>query len=450
MAFSSVYSRRTSKCLALATAIAGSACAAGVSRAGLSLVLVDRTAQKIWRLTDANNSNTIEAGEAFIWFDGTNAATTPGFLTPFAFALRPIDNAVLVGDANSANRSVYLIKDVDRNGSAMGSSESRVVLTGANASGAAITAPSGVAFFPGFDLAYVNAGAGANPDAMYRLHDGDASGTYQEAGEAAQWVTGWSTFGTGNTSFSPQEIVIDASGVGYLRNSNSAAPGHSVWKFRDANGNGRADDPDELTLWFDNSNAVGITMGAGFVMELDLARPRTIYTNHLLSLGGGINRKQIVRLTDLNSDGNANGPDESVVVYTTDEASLTIQDVVSLPNGDLYFTDVSASPGGKRIFRLHDQDSDGLYLTTGERTEFLSQSTAAAAGILDVRYIGWLRDISACATDFNNSGTLSVDDIFDFLNAWFNTDPRADFNNVNGLNVQDIFDYLNAWFAGCP
>jgi hypothetical protein len=41
-----------------------------------------------------------------------------------------------------------------------------------------------------------------------------------------------------------------------------------------------------------------------------------------------------------------------------------------------------------------------------------------------------------------------VQDIFDFLNAWFAGSPSADYNG-GGLSVQDIFDYLNAWFAGC-
>jgi hypothetical protein len=41
-----------------------------------------------------------------------------------------------------------------------------------------------------------------------------------------------------------------------------------------------------------------------------------------------------------------------------------------------------------------------------------------------------------------------VQDIFDYLNAWFANDPRADFNGA-GQSVQDIFDYLSAWFAGC-
>ena len=54
-----------------------------------------------------------------------------------------------------------------------------------------------------------------------------------------------------------------------------------------------------------------------------------------------------------------------------------------------------------------------------------------------------------CRADFNENGTLNAQDIFDYLGAWFASDPRADFNGVNGLNAQDIFDYLAAWFAGC-
>ncbi|HMN42683.1 MAG TPA: GC-type dockerin domain-anchored protein [Phycisphaerales bacterium] len=54
----------------------------------------------------------------------------------------------------------------------------------------------------------------------------------------------------------------------------------------------------------------------------------------------------------------------------------------------------------------------------------------------------------ACVPDFNHSGGLEVQDIFDFLNAWFAGDPAADVNG-HGLGVDDIFDFLNAWFAGC-
>ncbi len=54
-----------------------------------------------------------------------------------------------------------------------------------------------------------------------------------------------------------------------------------------------------------------------------------------------------------------------------------------------------------------------------------------------------------CAADFNGSNDLSVQDIFDFLGAWFTSDPSANFNGGE-LSVQDIFDFLNSWFSGCP
>jgi hypothetical protein len=58
-----------------------------------------------------------------------------------------------------------------------------------------------------------------------------------------------------------------------------------------------------------------------------------------------------------------------------------------------------------------------------------------------------------CKANFNQStGTtpVTVQDIFDFLAAYFALDPTADFNGLGGVTVQDIFDFLGAYFAGCP
>lgn len=57
--------------------------------------------------------------------------------------------------------------------------------------------------------------------------------------------------------------------------------------------------------------------------------------------------------------------------------------------------------------------------------------------------------VRICAADINCSGSLSVQDIFDFLAAYFEQAPGGDFNGVNGHTVQDIFDFLAAYFAGC-
>jgi hypothetical protein len=54
---------------------------------------------------------------------------------------------------------------------------------------------------------------------------------------------------------------------------------------------------------------------------------------------------------------------------------------------------------------------------------------------------------AACPADWNHSGTVSVQDIFDFLASYFA--GAGDFNASGATTVQDIFDFLAAYFAGC-
>ncbi len=56
----------------------------------------------------------------------------------------------------------------------------------------------------------------------------------------------------------------------------------------------------------------------------------------------------------------------------------------------------------------------------------------------------------SCRADFNSTGSVTVQDIFDFLAAWFVQNPRADFNADTQITIQDIFDFLTVWFTGCP
>jgi hypothetical protein len=58
--------------------------------------------------------------------------------------------------------------------------------------------------------------------------------------------------------------------------------------------------------------------------------------------------------------------------------------------------------------------------------------------------------LALCIADFNCSGTVTVQDIFDFLAAYFSGNTLADVNASGAVSVQDIFDFLEAYFEGCP
>lgn len=58
-------------------------------------------------------------------------------------------------------------------------------------------------------------------------------------------------------------------------------------------------------------------------------------------------------------------------------------------------------------------------------------------------------ELRICLADFNCSGSVSVQDIFDFLAAYFAGEFRSDINASMSITVQDIFDFIAAYFAGC-
>jgi len=56
--------------------------------------------------------------------------------------------------------------------------------------------------------------------------------------------------------------------------------------------------------------------------------------------------------------------------------------------------------------------------------------------------------VPCCKADFNQLGTVTVQDIFDYLNAYFMQQPAAD-TNGGGVSIQDVFDFLRGYFSGC-
>lgn len=56
---------------------------------------------------------------------------------------------------------------------------------------------------------------------------------------------------------------------------------------------------------------------------------------------------------------------------------------------------------------------------------------------------------AVCAADMDGTGTVTLDDLFIYLDRWYTNAPSADLNRDGSVTLQDIFDYVNAWFTPC-
>lgn len=82
----------------------------------------------------------------------------------------------------------------------------------------------------------------------------------------------------------------------------------------------------------------------------------------------------------------------------------------------------------------------GSFFTRAGRVYFFA--SAAGTG-------SELHSLSACPADFAGDGAATVEDIFQFLSAWFAGRPGADVDGDGSQTVSDIFAFLNAWFSDC-
>jgi len=419
--------------LALAAITVVVAGAAGQNR----FIINDRTMDAMWVVHDLNNNGQIgEPDELHRWFDASNAAGTPGPQNPTCLGIRH-DGLVVMGDQLVV--AIYFFRDLNNDGDALDAAESRIAADSSNGSGAALTFPSGVAFDSEGTVYVCNAGTASGPDVIWKLQDLNGDGDMQDPGEITPYV-GEPFFGPGNGPYSPQEIAIDANDVMYLRNSASGGLS-GVYRFEDLDGNGRADDPGEATTFFDSTNASGINVTAGFALELDAVRARSMY---LIQTRSAVD--ELIRLTDFNGDNDAQDVDEALIVYSTGEANFSPIDVVSLRDGRVLLTDNS----GKKVYVFTDTDGDGRFMSPGERATYFFNSGSLVG---DVRQMSLL----PIPGDLNCDGVVNAFDIDPFVLALTSTPPNypeyyavypgcdallADANGDGVLNAFDIDPFV--------
>jgi hypothetical protein len=124
----------------------------------------------------------------------------------------------------------------------------------------------------------------------------------------------------------------------------------NIWRLDDVNGDGDALDLGERTLWATSGDAFGglqVVGGAVYVVQPDLRA------------GDG----KIIRLLDLNGDGDALDVGESI---TWADSFVQPIDVAGQADGALYVTDQASNS----VWRLVDANGDGDALDVSERTQF--------------------------------------------------------------------------------
>jgi hypothetical protein len=138
------------------------------------------------------------------------------------------------------------------------------------------------------------------------------------------------------------------------------------------------------------------------------------------------------------SSDNTDGTLNDVLVYNGSKIIARESDPVDLNND-------GTANDSLFLFTFQDRavllDDDFYYFST--------RIKATATGTSGLGANSSLLRIRACRADFDNSGSISIDDIFIYINAWFANNPRANWDCGTPLNIDDIFIYINAWFAGC-
>ena len=406
--------------------------AATRTQAQHQFLLTDRDLDAAMRVRDLNANGSIDAGEVFTFFSGANAAGTLGPMNPTCMAVS-LCRVVAMGD--QINRNVYWISDVNNDGDAQDQPESVVYADATNAALISFAFPTGAAFDSQCRMHIANAGNTFGLDGIYRLQDlngdGDAQDQVGGVNEVTEFV-GQPLMGSVNSAlWGPQEIFFDPDDVCYMR--NSVTNQHSIWRFEDGNGNGRADDAGESTLFFGAGNLSGITLTAGFAMEQDRFQPGAMYTIQIAT--GGLD--QLIRMQDLTGDDDAQDALEAHTVWTEVVITFSAIDAVSLPNGDVLLTE----GGSGRVHRLHDLTNDRDFLDAGEITLYHDNASAI---LLDIRQIDVLRRKG----DTDGNGVVNVVDLLMVIGGWGGPGSACrppDIDCSGTTNVEDLLAVIGNW-----
>jgi hypothetical protein len=394
---------------------------------------------------------TSEATQLSVFWSTENAAGTQAMATPQGLAFRPYDGTVAVGD--NGVKGIFLMRDINRNGTAQDPGESYLAASPGNASGVVLNV-QGLAFDSAGNIyasSAFNSTAGSVA-AIYKLTDTDPvpDGRFNSAGEIVTLV-GASYMGA-SSSHVPFAIAID----------NSASPPVGYWKSSASTANAGVHRFDTVTgaaaPFITSANASGVPVGAALTMCLDATRSSAVYFTQTVS-----SIRQVVRARDLSSpaDGDAQDAGEAAVVWATAE-TMGIADIISLADGRVMLTDTPGTGARKIVVLTPTGDTFNGYagtpFTAGQGYSLYYASSGDPAATPPTP--GTIRHIVAvphpCQANCDDSTTAPVLNVADFTCFLQKYSAGDLYGNCDGstaspiLNVADFTCFLQKFSAGCP
>jgi hypothetical protein len=346
------------------------------------LLVGDQGTDTIFHLRDLNgDGDATDSDERLVFFDSSNLSGLPNPAGNVFAIHQAADGKVYAGDGDTD--SVYILRDLNHDGDANDAGEARTWFSAANAGGLPLVTPNGISTGPDGAVFVVNAGVVAGPvdDVIYRTVDNNHDGDANDAGEATVWLD----LQTLNPNSSAFDLSFDGS-VAYLADSVGGDP-DTIYRIEDSNSNNTIE-ASEVKIFIQDGNPFGAP--ADFAMA---AENGSVYTWDLTKVGDS---QRVFRLTDLNLSGTIDSAAEAAEVWNTSKlpagfANGTGFAIAAAENGDLAVTLFGGAVNQRNVVRLTDVNGDGDYMDDGETIIAASNLSDAGFGTR-LRSLGFYQD----------------------------------------------------------
>ncbi len=221
----------------------------------------------------------------------------------------------------------------------------------------------------------------------------------------------------------------------------------------------------DTSLILDDASC-GLNIGAGGGKDVFYAFTPAASGPYTLSLCGSSFDTVLAVLSDCSGD------TMSIVACNDDAAACATSGTNSILPGVVlnsattylvrvagYDDGTGGASGDYTLVIRSDTPASGVCCRGATCSTTVSQASCTASGMAGASFVPASSNCNAggstiapcCYADYNKVNSITVQDIFDYLNDWFAGSNFAIVagNGASGsLTVQAIFDYLNAWFAG--